>query len=81
LTVPFPLPLPPLVIVIQVALLVAVHAQPVAVVTLTLAAPPAAVGLAEVGDAVKLHGAVKLNVLESALGALPPGPTAATSAT
>jgi hypothetical protein len=43
--------------VIHVALLVAVHAQPVAVVTLTLAAPPAAVGLAEVGEAVKLHGA------------------------
>jgi hypothetical protein len=62
LTVPLPLPLPPLVTVIQVALLVAVHAQPVVVVTDTLAAPPAAVGLADVGDAVKLQPAAWLMV-------------------
>ena len=41
--VPLPLPLPPEVIVIHAALLVAVHGQAVAVVTLTEPAPPLAV--------------------------------------
>lgn len=41
-TVPFPEPLLPLVIVSHVALLVAVHAQPVVVVTAVDAVPPAA---------------------------------------
>jgi hypothetical protein len=36
--------------VIQVALLAAVHAQPLAVVTVTLLAPPAAVGESVVGE-------------------------------
>jgi hypothetical protein len=47
--VPLALPLP-LVTKIQFALLAAVHAQPVVVVTFTLAAPPALVGDALVGD-------------------------------
>jgi hypothetical protein len=41
--VPAPLPLAPLEIVIQEALLVAVHAQPVTVVTVTEPDPPLAV--------------------------------------
>jgi hypothetical protein len=40
---PLPVPLAPLEIVIQVTLLVAVHAQPVTVVTLTEPDPPLAV--------------------------------------
>ena len=44
-TDPLPLPLAPLVIVIQGVAVVAVHAHPVALVTLTdVAGPPAAVG-------------------------------------
>src|SRR5204862_8134584 len=43
-------PLAPLVTVIHAAVLTAVHAHPAPAVTLTLAAPPAAVGLAEVGE-------------------------------
>ena len=41
---------------IQLALLVAVHAQPDVVVTVTLAVPPLAVGEALVGDTVNAHG-------------------------
>ena len=41
-TVPFPLPVLPPVRTIQLSLLVAVQPQPLAAVTLTLAAPPAA---------------------------------------
>ncbi len=48
-TVPLPLPLAPLVTVIHDAVLVAVHAQPVWLVTATLAACPAATALADVG--------------------------------
>ncbi len=47
--VPLPLPLAPAVMVIQAALLVAAHAQPVAVVTLTLLVPPEAVKVWLVG--------------------------------
>ena len=47
--VPLPLPLAPEVTVIQAALLVAVQAQPVAVVTLTKPDPPLAAMLCEVG--------------------------------
>ena len=52
LTVPLPEPLAPAVTVIQVALLVAVHAQPVPAVTVTLLGPPAAVALRAVADRV-----------------------------
>ncbi len=47
---PLPLPGEPLVIVIQLALLVAVHAQPAVVVTLTEPAPPDSVNEAIVAD-------------------------------
>ena len=49
-TVPLFVPLLPLVIVIQLALLVAVHAQPLDVVTAVEDEAPAATMLAEVGD-------------------------------
>jgi hypothetical protein len=45
------------VIVIHAALLVAVHVQPLVVVTVMLAAPPVAPGDALVGDAEKPHAA------------------------
>jgi hypothetical protein len=48
--VPLALPLAPLVTVIQFALLVAVHAHPLVVVTVALAAPPVLAGDALVGD-------------------------------
>jgi hypothetical protein len=83
-TVPFPAPLPPLVTTIQPgALLTPVHAQPVVVVTVAVYDPPVAATLRDVGETAKLHEPppVKLKVFERALRALPPGPTAATSAT
>jgi hypothetical protein len=43
--------------VIHETLLVAVHAQPVPAVTVTLPVPPAAVMLCDVGDALNVHGA------------------------
>src|SRR4026208_207211 len=49
-TVPLPEPLAPDVMVSQEALLVAVQAQPVVVVTLTLLEPAVAAGFSEVGD-------------------------------
>lgn len=51
-----PLPLAPPVTVSHEALLVAVHAQPVAAVTATLPVPAAALGLAEAGEIVGVHG-------------------------
>jgi len=80
-TVPLPVPLAPAVTVIQDALLVAVHAQPAVAVTVTVADPPLAAGLADVGDAEYAQGAVNANVLDWALGVLPPGPTDAMSDT
>ena len=60
MTLPSPLPLLPLVMVIQLLVSVAVQAQPVAAVTLMLAAPPL-VGLeALVGATAKVHGATAL---------------------
>ena len=56
-TVPLPLPLAPEVMVNHASLLVAVQVQPVVVVTVALLEPAAAVGLSEVGDTVKEHGA------------------------
>jgi hypothetical protein len=67
--------------VIQDALLVAVQAQPAVAVTVTVADPPPAAALADVGDAEYAHGAVNAKVLDWALGVLPPGPTDATSDT
>jgi hypothetical protein len=60
--VPLPEPLAPLVIVIQVALLVAVHVQPVVVVTPTLPGPPFDGTFADVGEAVKLQPSAWLMV-------------------
>ena len=52
---PLPVPLAPLVIVIQASLLVAVHAQPVAVVMSTLPLPPPAAKLCAVGLMANEH--------------------------
>jgi hypothetical protein len=52
-----PVPLAPLAIEIQDTWLVAVQLQDDVVVTVTFAAPPLAVGVALVGDTVKLQGA------------------------
>ena len=57
-TGPLPVPVAPAVTVIQAALLVAVHAQPVAAVTGTLAPVDAAAAtLAVAGESVGAHGA------------------------
>jgi hypothetical protein len=55
--VPLPLPLAPAVTVIHETLLVAVHAQPVPAVTVTLPVPPADVRFCDVGDTLNVHGA------------------------
>jgi hypothetical protein len=81
LTLPLPVLLLPPVKVIQLALLVTVHVHPLVVVTVVLPVPPAATTLCEVGDNAKLHAAVNENGFDSALWAIPPGPTAATSVT
>ena len=52
-----PLPLAPVLTVIHVALLLAVHAQPVAAVTVTLPVPVADVTLADAGEIDGLQGA------------------------
>ena len=81
-TLPLPVRLLPPVKVIQLALLATVHAHALVVVTVVLPVPPAAATLCDVGDNAKLHVAgVNENVFDSALLAIPPGPTAATSAT
>jgi hypothetical protein len=67
--------------VIHDALLTAVHPQPLPAVTVTLPDPPLDPKLCDVGAAPYVQGDVKPNVLDSALGVPPPGPTAATSAT
>jgi hypothetical protein len=61
-----PLPVPPALTVSQAALLLVVHAQPVAAVTVTVPVPAAAATLADAGAIVGAHGApacVTLNVL------------------
>ena len=64
----------------QLALLVAVHAQPLAVVTVAVAAPPLAVAEGFVGDTVKAHGVANSKVLEIVLTPVPPDPIAVTVA-
>lgn len=78
---PFPVPLAPAVTVIHDTLLTAVQAQPLPVVTVTLPDPPLDPKLCDVGAAPYVQGEVKPNVLDSALGLPPPGPTDETSAT
>jgi hypothetical protein len=56
-TLPLPLPVAPLVIASHDLLLDAVHAQPVAAVTLMVPLPPAATTLAEVGEIAGEHAA------------------------
>ena len=61
-----PLPVAPVLMVIHVALLAAVHAQPVAAVTVTAPAPAADVRPADAGEIVGAQGAaacVTVNVL------------------
>jgi hypothetical protein len=79
-TEPLPVPVAPALTVIHATLLVAVHAQPVAAVTVTVPLPPAEVGLADVGEIVGAQGELNANVLDRALSLLPPGPTAETMA-
>jgi hypothetical protein len=50
-----PLPVAPAVMVTQLALLVAIHAQPVAAVTVTVPVPAADVGLADAGEIAGVH--------------------------
>ena len=57
MTEPFPLPVAPAVMVSHASLLTAVQAQPVDVVTATVPVPAAAVGLADAGEMVGVHGA------------------------
>ena len=57
MTEPLPVPVAPAVMVTQPALLVPVHAHPVAAVTVTVPVPAAAVGLADDGEMVGVHGA------------------------
>jgi len=75
-TDPLPVPLPPPLMLIHAALLTAVHAQPVAAVTLVLAGPPAADTDWPVGEMAGAHGRLNVKVFERTLGAAPPGPTA-----
>jgi hypothetical protein len=79
-TVPLPLPLAPPVTVSHEVLLEAVHAHPEPAVTVTVVLPPVAASDADAGAIVGSHtvGAEIMNVLESALSVLPPGPVAAT---
>lgn len=79
-TVPPPVPAAPAVTVIHAALLTAVHAQPAAALTVVLAVPPAAGTDWLVGEIVGAHGALKENVFERALEAVPPGPITFTTA-
>ena len=55
---PLPVPLAPDVNVMNEADVLAVHAHPLCVVTVTVDAPPAAAGLIEVGDTVYVQAAV-----------------------
>ena len=62
------MPLVPLVIVNHATLLAAVHAQPLAVVTLALALPPAPAIVCEVGEIEKEQVSLSIIVNVAALG-------------
>jgi hypothetical protein len=79
-TVPEPVPAAPVLTVIHAALLTAVQVHPVPAVTVLLPLPPAATIDCDVGEMVGAHGALNANVFDRALGELPPGPTADTTA-
>src|SRR5688500_11185759 len=75
-TDPAPAPDPPDVTVSQLAFDAAVHVQPVPAVTETLPVAAVAAIVAEVAEIDGEHGLEVVNGLESALAAVPPGPTA-----
>ena len=77
-TVPFPVPLPLPVTVIHGAFDTADHAQPAETVTATLPVPPVCDTDWLVGLIEAVHGAWKEKLLETALAAEPPGPSALT---
>ena len=79
-TVPEPVPDAPVLIVIHAALLTAVQTQPVPTVTVLLPVPPPAAIDCDVGEMLGVHGTLNANVFERVLAALPPGPTAETTA-
>ena len=80
-TVPAPEPDAPAVTMIHETLLTTVHEQPVPAVTVVLPVPPAAAIDCDEGEIVGVHApALKANVLERALSALPFGPRASTTA-
>jgi hypothetical protein len=75
-----PLPVAPDVIVNQDALLLAVHAQPVTALTVTLPVDARPFTEMLVGVIAELHGDENANVFDSVLRPTPEGPTAATRA-
>ena len=79
-TVPEPDPDAPDVIVIHDALLIAVHAQPAATVTVLLPVPPEAAIDWDEGAMTGAQGALNANVFDRALAVEPPGPSADTAA-
>jgi hypothetical protein len=79
-TEPGPVPDPPEVTVSQLAFEAAVQAQPVPAVTETLPVDPGAVIVAAAGEIDGEQGLEVVNGLDSALAAVPPGPTAETRA-
>jgi hypothetical protein len=80
-TVPPPEPNAPAVTMIHETLLTAVHEQPAPAVTVVLPVPPAAAIDCDEGEIVGVHAdALKANVLERVLTALPFGPRASTTA-
>jgi hypothetical protein len=79
-TVPTPVPDAPDVTVSQLALEEAVHVQLLPAVTETLPVDASAAIAAEADEMDGEHGVDVVNGLESALAAVPPGPTADTVA-
>ena len=79
-TDPDPVPDAPDVTVSQLAFDAAVHVQPVPAVTETLPVDAVAATVADVAEIDGEHGLEVVNGLESALAAVPPGPTADTVA-
>jgi hypothetical protein len=79
-TVPLPLPLAPELMVSQVTLLVAVHAQPAATVTLTVPLDAEAPTEPLDDESAGVHATENWNGFDRLLFDDPPGPTAATRA-
>ncbi|HET7218197.1 MAG TPA: hypothetical protein VFJ02_09110 [Vicinamibacterales bacterium] len=79
-TAPFAVPLLPPVIVIHDALLTAVHAHPVAALTVTLPVVAVSETARLVGEIAGAHATEYPKVLDAALAVAPPGPIAVTRA-